>query len=192
MKIGDMFPSEYWRGIDIIDPIKLTIKSVTAEMAKNHRTNKQEQEFVMRFQGTDKKLRLNVTMGKEAAQYLGPETDDWLGKQVTVYRLHDKFFGKDCIVPRLRKPEQSDKPLIDKPRFRTIDDLLYQLGQDFGLSESDAKARLKECGFNGFKTSKANSMYDAVKDLVMDGVVPTANGDTQQLTLAEEANGGAS
>jgi hypothetical protein len=188
MNIGQMFPSEYLRGIDVTKPMKLTIKAVVEETAHNRQTNKREQEYVMRFDGLDKKLRLNVTMAKEVAMYLGPETDDWVGKAVTVYRTNIKAFGAEHIVPRLRKPERGDKAFAAKPRFRTIDDLLYQLGEDFGLSESDAKAKLKDCGYNGFTTGKANDMYQAVKDLVMDGVVPEPEPvDNGQMVLETEA-----
>lgn len=55
--------------------------------------------------------------------------------------------------------------------FNTVEELLYQLHQDFGLSESEARARLKECKFTGFPTNgekakKSAEMYFAVKALI--------------------------
>lgn len=48
--------------------------------------------------------------------------------------------------------------------FANIDDLLFQLHQDFGLKESEAKARLKTLGHSTFSPAKSRAMYLAVKE----------------------------
>lgn len=114
MKLTDMFPSEYFRGIDIGNPVILTIKGVTVEQVRNRDNNKVEQEFVMRFEEIDKKLRLNLTMAKECAKIINdPEmdTDNWVGRRVTIYRTTIKAFGQEHIVPRIRKLEHGDVDL---------------------------------------------------------------------------------
>lgn len=114
MKLSDMFPSEYLRGIDIGNPVIVTIKSVTAEQVRNKDNNRMDQEFVMRFEELEKKLRLNLTMAKECAKIVNdPEmdTDNWAGRRVTVYRTTIKAFGQEHIVPRIRKPEGGDVDL---------------------------------------------------------------------------------
>lgn len=114
MKLSDMFPSEYLRGIDIGNPVIVTIKGVAAEQVRNRDNNKVEQEFVMRFEELEKKLRLNLTMAKECAKIVNdPEmdTDNWAGRRVTIYRTTIKAFGQEHIVPRIRKPEHGDVDL---------------------------------------------------------------------------------
>jgi hypothetical protein len=114
MKLSDMFPSEYLRGIDIGNPVIVTIKAVTAEQVRNRDNNRMEQEFIMRFEELEKKLRLNVTMAKEVAKIVNdPEmdTDNWTGKRVTIYRITIKAFGQEHIVPRIRQPERGDVDL---------------------------------------------------------------------------------
>ena len=56
-------------------------------------------------------------------------------------------------------PAESDEP----PVFKTIDDLLYRLHQDFGLGETEAKARLKTLGHKSFSQAKSGQMYADVK-----------------------------
>jgi hypothetical protein len=55
------------------------------------------------------------------------------------------------------------------PGFASLDELLYQLGRDFGLTESEAKSTLKDLGFSGFPKNgeafeKSKAMYKAVKE----------------------------
>ena len=69
---------------------------------------------------------------------------------------------KDGTAP----PEQKSGKAI--PSFAKLEDLLFQLNQDFGLSEKDAKAKLKELGFTGWPTNgnvkqKSTEMYLAVE-----------------------------
>lgn len=113
MKVGKMFPSDYLRGLDIDKPFIVTIKSVTAEKARDQ-DGKMVDEFVMRFQELDKKLRLNLTMAKATALVLGDEeadTDNWIGKRVTIYQDKVKSFGKEHIVPRIREVRRDDVDL---------------------------------------------------------------------------------
>jgi len=61
-----------------------------------------------------------------------------------------------------------DVPVESTPAFLTIDDLLFQLNQDFGLSETEAKEKLHELNFftipkNGEAKTKLTEMYQAVK-----------------------------
>lgn len=113
MKISKMFPSDYFRGLDIDKPFTVTIKSVTAEKARDQ-DGKMVDEFVMRFEEIDKKLRLNLTMAKATALALGDneaDTDNWIGKRVTIYQDKAKAFGKEHIVPRIREVRRDDVDL---------------------------------------------------------------------------------
>lgn len=57
---------------------------------------------------------------------------------------------------------ESDLP-ESPPEFTTLEDLLYQINQDFGLSESDAKATLKDHGYTTFSPTKSADMYDVLR-----------------------------
>lgn len=115
MKISDMFPSEYLRGIDISEPRKMKIIKVETEMVKNRESGKMQPESVVHFEGEPKKMRLNMTNTREAHFEifdLSPDEepcDCWPGRYVTVYREKKKMFGKTQIVPVVRKPKQGDK-----------------------------------------------------------------------------------
>lgn len=70
------------------------------------------------------------------------------------------------IIPPFDESEQDDEEV--QLEFASLDDLLYQLNQDFGLGESQAKDLLKELGFNGFKKSASAGMYEAVRVALQD------------------------
>lgn len=116
MKISDMYPSEYLRGIDISEPRKMKILKVETTMVKNRENGEMQPESVVYFEGESKKMRLNITNTKEAHfEIFGLSPDEepcdcWPGRYVTVYREKAKAFGKTQIVPRFRKPQQGDKP----------------------------------------------------------------------------------
>lgn len=181
MKLSDMFPSEYLRGIDIGNPVIVTIKGVAAEQVRNRDNNKVEQEFVMRFSEIDKKLRLNLTMAKECAKLVNdPEmdTDNWTGRRVALYRTTVKAFGQEHIVVRIRKPESSDVDLAKaikqaQPKAKNgkqgeeaWKNFLTRMAEEFGLDEAGVKAKLKELKYTGFNSEKAEEMYESIKVLM--------------------------
>ena len=57
----------------------------------------------------NKRLVANVTNARSIAKQYGPETDDWTGKQITLYRTQCMAFGEmvDCI--RIREPQKKDR-----------------------------------------------------------------------------------
>lgn len=48
--------------------------------------------------------------------------------------------------------------------FTTLDELLYQVNQDFGLDEKSAKDILKTMDYTGFKPGLSTKMYTDIKD----------------------------
>jgi hypothetical protein len=197
MNIGDMFPSDYLRGIDVSRPMRLTIKSVSQEMARNNSTNKVEPEYVMYFKETPKKLRLNVTMAKEVCKFLDEaETDRWKNKPVTVYRTTIKAFGTEHVVPRIREVQSGDKPpTTDEPEYTSLDDLLYALYENYGIPETVAKKALKDGGHKSFAKSRSGEMYRDVELLLLNGELELPDetpidDETEQPALIEtEAQG---
>jgi hypothetical protein len=196
MKIGKMFPSDYLRGIDIDRPFMVTIKAVTAEKARDQ-DGKIVDEFVMRFEEIDKKLRLNLTMANACALVLGDEegdTDNWTGKRVTIYQDKVKSFGKEHIVPRIREVRRDDVDLAKaikqaQPKGKqpggdgngAWKKFLTQMKEEFNLDEAGVKAKLKELNYTGFTSDKAGEMYESIK------VLMSQQADPEQSNLFEEA-----
>jgi hypothetical protein len=198
VKLTDMFKSEYLRGIDIGNPVIVTIKGVTAERASSKDGRSTKEEFVMRFGELDKKLRLNLTMAKEVAKIVNdPEmdTDNWTGRRVTLYRTIISAFGEDHIVVRIRKPESGDVDLAKaikqaqpKGKQATGGDgngawkkFLTQMKEEFDFDEAGVKAKLKELNYTGFTSDKAGEMYESIK------VLMSQQADPEQSNLFEEA-----
>lgn len=84
-----------------------------------------------------------------------------------------KVFGKQltqaakapATAPQAKKPTPASD---DAPGFADLTSMLYQFSKDFGLTESESKALLKELGFssfprNGEAAEKSKQMYRAVK-----------------------------
>lgn len=180
MKISEMFKSDYLRGIDVGQPMRLTIKGVAEEMARNVRSGKMELEYVMYFKETSKKLRLNQTIAKQCALAINDqnpllEITSWPGKSVTVYLTTVDAFAATHIVPRIRKTENGDKPPANGARFTTLEDMLFQINQITGLSEDQVRMILKASIFDSFTPSKSGEMYDYVITLVAEGTELSAD-----------------
>lgn len=54
----------------------------------------------LRFEGKEKGLVLNKTNAKSISYVYGPDTDDWVGKEILLYSTMVDFAGKD--VPAIR------------------------------------------------------------------------------------------
>lgn len=71
-------------------------------------------------------------------------------------------------VERRKTEAEAPAPADDTPGFDSLDNMLFQFAQDFGLTESEAKTLLKDLGFKGFPRNgdafeKSKEMYRAVK-----------------------------
>jgi hypothetical protein len=93
-------------------------------------------------------------------------------------------------LPAIASPVEEDALPEPPPTFANIDDLLYQLNQDFGLSEADAKALLKDNGFETFSPGKSGEMYQSI-EATFDIAHQEADAILEQPALVEQENGGA-
>lgn len=175
MKIGEMFPSEYLRGIDVVKPQKMKIIKVVGEQVRSRDNNKMEPEFVLYFEGETRKLRLNWTMAKEVhveILKLGPDDDveeKWPGNYVTVYQTTVKAFGKEHIVPRIRKPEQGDAifpPLGEEKALNTLSrkEFWSRVKRDLALPTEVSKFVLIQADLSGeYKQENAPKMWKVLE-----------------------------
>jgi hypothetical protein len=116
MNFDTLFPSKWMKASDLGDePQILTIKDVDIE-----KMNDGETKPVVYFKGSTKGLVLNVTNGRVLADLYGSDTDDWVGKQISLVTSRTDFQGRqvDCI--RLQ-PVKAKRAAV-KPAFDDSDD----------------------------------------------------------------------
>jgi hypothetical protein len=105
MKLSNLFPSPYFKAVDLADG-SVTLK---IESTKLEKMGDGESKPVLRFVGQEKGLVLNKTNGNMLCKLYGDDTDDWVGRLVQLTSMTTEFSGKvvDCI--RLRPPLASDE-----------------------------------------------------------------------------------
>lgn len=102
MNINTIFPSRFVKADDLGDKsVTVTIKNATMEDL-NHGSEK-ERKLVIWFERATKGLVLNKTNAFIIAHLYGPETNDWLGKQITLYGAKVKAFGSWQAAVRVRE-----------------------------------------------------------------------------------------
>lgn len=100
-----LFPSNYVGAHDLKGKdVTLTIEAVAIEEL-TMAGGKTENKPIVRFKGASKALVLNKTNAKSIAKQHGKTTDDWIGKQITLYPTTTKCGREtvDCI--RIREGE---------------------------------------------------------------------------------------
>ena len=112
MRIDAAFPSKYLKASDLQDR-RVTVAMSRVEVED---IGDGDPKPVLFFQGKEKGLVLNRTNANMIETLYGPETDDWVGQQITLYPATTDFKGKTvpCIrisAPPVKKPaEQSPTP----------------------------------------------------------------------------------
>ena len=82
--------------------VTLVIKSVAVEELQNKQGK--ENKPVIRFNGTDQKLVLNVTNLKTISKVLKtPFIEEWTGQKITLIPIKGTFFGEEQEVIRIKK-----------------------------------------------------------------------------------------
>lgn len=97
------FPSKWVKAEDIGDEMVVTIKAVDYDESDD----KGLSYFIKFAEFPEKKWTMNVTNFRTIAKVLGSEdSDDWLGKQITLYTTEVQFAGETMlgIRVRLKKP----------------------------------------------------------------------------------------
>jgi len=103
MKKSDVFPSKWLCAADLQGrEFPLTITEFTQMDVQSDGILKP----VLRFGGATKMLILNVTNFGVIADMHGDETDNWLGKTITLFATVTQYAGKqvDCIRIRPAAP----------------------------------------------------------------------------------------
>jgi hypothetical protein len=115
MKITTAFPSAYLKASDLKGrKCLVTMRSLTIEEIGG------EHKPVLLFDGSDKGLVLNKTNATIIADIYGDETDDWVGKKITIYPARVEFQGKivDAIRVELQQRALTAQSPLGQPAFQ--------------------------------------------------------------------------
>ena len=115
MNINDAFPSDYLKAADLKGrDVNLTVSGVAIEKLGD------DTRPVVSFTGTKKKMTLNKTNANRIAAMHGLDTDDWLGKGITVFPTECELRGDmdGCIRVRSQAPSVKGQSAIAGPEPR--------------------------------------------------------------------------
>jgi hypothetical protein len=111
MKIGKAFPSKHLKAEDLPDgtfvPVvidRIDIQNVAGQ------GQPEEKKPVMFFRGKEKGLALNKTNANIISKSYGDETDDWIGKTITLYATETEFKGEIVPCIRVKVPKGTPNP----------------------------------------------------------------------------------
>lgn len=107
-KLSDLFPSKYLKAqVDVIEGenVTATIAAVTIDEFENN--GKKEHKPVLELEEFDKPMVCNKTNSGTIGAMYGDDTDDWVGKKITLMSMEVKGPNAtlvDSIVVSKRKP----------------------------------------------------------------------------------------
>ena len=122
MKTSQMITSKFLKQSDFPDDQICTIRGIKQENVGRDDAPAPEMRWTLYFREHEKPMVLNVTAIRVLEQAFGDESDDWKGKQVTVYvDPNVSFQGKVVGGLRLR-PVKPAKAAAPKPAPADFDD----------------------------------------------------------------------
>jgi len=101
MNIDAAFPSKYLKAADLGDSDR-TVTIAKIDIEDIGKGKEQELKPVLYFNETKKGLVLNKTNSKTIKSLHGPETDAWVGKQITLFTTEVDFAGDQILAIRVR------------------------------------------------------------------------------------------
>lgn len=115
-KISQMVDSKYLKQADVEDDTVVTVKKVgQANIAKDDAPP--DMKWLVRFAEFEKPMVLNRTNISLLGNFLGDDTDDWIGKQVIVYNDESiQFQGKvtgGLRFKRLKAKAKNAAPMVE-------------------------------------------------------------------------------
>ena len=110
MQLDTIFPSKYVKASDL----KGKQPTVAIAEAKIEAVGQDSKKLVLYFQGTEKGLVCNRTNADRIAHLYGNDTDDWVGKEITLYSEMVNFQGKVVDAIRVKAPiKHSKQPVVE-------------------------------------------------------------------------------
>lgn len=149
MKVSSAFPSKYLKVEDLDDQdLTLTINKVTVE--ELGQGSERQSKLIIYFDEVDKGCALNKTNANVIAKLYGDDTDDWIGKAVTLWPNHDvEFKGEivSAIRVRSRAPRQQARPISPANNGVMTYKQAVAYCSDNGITEDVLREHLKASGF---------------------------------------------
>jgi hypothetical protein len=145
MNIQNAFPSKWLKSGDIEEgDLNLTIKAVQIENIGQG--DEQESKPVIYFEETEKGMVLNKTNADTISRLHTTETDNWIGKKISIFATEVDFAGKQTLAlrVRMRAPKQvtASKPQTTADMTTAFWAYAYQ----HEINKTDATAYLHEAG----------------------------------------------
>jgi hypothetical protein len=112
-----MFPSRFLKAVDFADGDQtLTIADIREERIGQGRDA--DDKYVVYFEELEKGLVLNKTNSGIISKLHGDDTDDWIGKEVTLYSAEVQFKDDmvDAIRVRSKPPRKAGKAPQPEPQ----------------------------------------------------------------------------
>lgn len=101
INMNDAFPSKWLKAADVEDDRIVTMRNVTMEEVADG-----ERKPVLWLEEFDKGVVLNKTNGTNISQLYGPDSDGWIGRQMTLSTAWVDFNGKSTLSLRLYPPRK--------------------------------------------------------------------------------------
>lgn len=146
MKLNDMFPSNLLKAQDVTDAggeMPLTIEKVEIKEFDADNGGKERKPIIYFKEG--KQMVCNKTNGNSIAELYGDETDNWLGKEITLVVRDVDFQGKSTPAIRVKNLNSKDLQIQE----------YWQKVKEFNLSREEGLAHLKEHGGDFVKAAAA-------------------------------------
>ena len=105
VKLDKMFPSRYIKGQDLQGrAMNVTITRIQPEKMRPNPQGPELDKFVLYVEEGKKGIVLSKTLASQIAQILGSdESDDWIGKKVTLFPAPMNIAGVHRVAIRARK-----------------------------------------------------------------------------------------
>jgi hypothetical protein len=125
MTTHDVFPSKYLKAGDLPEdgtPYIVTIEEVKMEeIGKN-----QDEKPVIKFNESNRGMVCNKTNWKIISKITGSEdSDDWIGKQIALYRAEVEFQGEMVEAIRVSLKQQGKTPPKPKKQEEGNDEVPF-------------------------------------------------------------------
>ena len=135
MKLNEMFPTNLLKAQDVTDAggeMPLTISKIDLKDFDGDNGVKERKPII--FFTNDKQMVCNKTNGTTLGEMFGNETDEWIGKEITLIVQNVDFAGKS--TPAIRIKNLNSKDILIQEYWKKT--------REVGLTRDEGLAHLKE------------------------------------------------
>lgn len=131
-RLGDAFPSKYLTAADFEDSGDVTATIMSADIETIGQGQDKSQKIIIKLKGLDKAFVCNRTNANTIAKVTGSDdTDDWIGKRITLGAREVEFKGDMMMAIRVSLKKPASAQAAAKPVVQNEDADLAATDQDF-------------------------------------------------------------